>query len=66
MEHFLLERSRVVKQEEGERNFHVFYHLLAGLDQGGRTSRYLTNCPADYRYMQQVSVSCSSNIHVDL
>uniref|UniRef100_A0A2A4K5C9 Unconventional myosin-XV n=1 Tax=Heliothis virescens TaxID=7102 RepID=A0A2A4K5C9_HELVI len=50
--HYLLEKSRIVTQSPGERNYHVFYELLAGLDEEQRRSRGLLTAE-HYFYLNQ-------------
>ncbi|KAJ8373293.1 hypothetical protein AAFF_G00266490 [Aldrovandia affinis] len=49
---YLLEKSRVVSREPSERNFHVFYYLLAGASEEERLELKLLQ-PDDYFYLTQ-------------
>ncbi|KAH7404329.1 hypothetical protein KP509_15G021000 [Ceratopteris richardii] len=56
---YLLEKSRVVQQAEGERSYHIFYQLCAGADKELRETINLR--PAnDFRYLNQ-----SSCLHIE-
>ncbi|CAN9506573.1 unnamed protein product [Ophioblennius macclurei] len=52
VEKYLLEKSRLVYQEHNERNYHVFYYLLAGASEEERTSFHLKK-PEEYHYLSQ-------------
>ncbi|XP_053330749.1 unconventional myosin-Ie-like [Spea bombifrons] len=56
---FLLEKSRVVNQNTGERNFHIFYQLLEGATDEDRENLGITT-PDYYFYLNQSAV-----YHVD-
>ncbi len=48
--HYLLEKSRVVFQGEGERNYHVFFQLVAGCDEKMANKMKLKDIN-DYAYL---------------
>ncbi|KRX63936.1 Unconventional myosin-XV [Trichinella sp. T9] len=48
----LLEKTRLVSHVKGERNFHIFYEMIAGLKQQTRQSFGL-NTPENFFYLNQ-------------
>ncbi|XP_069780300.1 myosin-IIIa isoform X2 [Narcine bancroftii] len=47
---YLLEKSRVVHQDEGEKNFHIFYYMFAGISAANQEVYGLLE-PEFYRYL---------------
>ncbi|GMT28366.1 hypothetical protein PFISCL1PPCAC_19663, partial [Pristionchus fissidentatus] len=52
--HYLLERSRVTSQQKGERNYHIFYQLIAGADDQTLT-RLKLGKPDSFNYLRGCS-----------
>ncbi|CAB3408102.1 unnamed protein product [Caenorhabditis bovis] len=52
VEIYLLEKSRIIFQAKGERNYHVFYYLLEGADTEEKQKLFLLK-PQDYKYLNQ-------------
>ncbi|XP_008402917.1 unconventional myosin-IXAa isoform X6 [Poecilia reticulata] len=63
VEKYLLEKSRLVYQEHNERNYHVFYYLLAGSSEEERKAFHLKK-PEEYHYLSQMTKT-SSRPHWD-
>ncbi|KAJ8270946.1 hypothetical protein GJAV_G00121040 [Gymnothorax javanicus] len=61
---YFLEKSRVVSRDPCERNYHVFYYMLAGASQEERRELKLLP-PQDYQYLTQVSAAQGSTLALE-
>eukprot|EP00966_Prymnesium_polylepis_P132064 3054018-Prymnesium_polylepis.1 len=52
METYLLEQSRVVAPPPGERNYHIFYHILEGASKEERALYKIGESNNEYAYTQ--------------
>ena len=53
MDQYLLEKSRIVHQNPQERNYHVFYCMLAGLSKEHKEKLHLKDA-SHYKYLTGV------------
>ncbi|XP_023274836.1 unconventional myosin-X-like, partial [Seriola lalandi dorsalis] len=50
---YLLEKNRVVRQNPGERNYHIFYALLAGANKEHKSLYFLEDPAESFHYLSQ-------------
>lgn len=60
IEHYLLEKSRIVSSSKGERNYHIFYAMLAGLSKEEKKKLELEDA-SKYAYLTSGnSINCQN------
>ncbi|VDK71467.1 unnamed protein product, partial [Cylicostephanus goldi] len=57
IEHYLLEKSRVVRQAPGERSYHIFYQIMSGFDSKLRDSLKLNHDLRYYHFCSQAELT---------
>eukprot|EP00056_Hartaetosiga_gracilis_P004149 m.72055 g.72055 ORF g.72055 m.72055 type:complete len:1021 (+) comp11724_c0_seq1:162-3224(+) len=63
IQNYLLEKARVVGQQRGERNFHIFYQLLTGASDGTLKRLGLTRDVASYEFAHKGGVKKVKSIN---
>lgn len=60
IEHYLLEKSRIVSSNKGERNYHIFYSMLAGLSRDEKKKLELEDA-LKYNYLtSDTAINCEN------
>ncbi|CAJ0961850.1 unnamed protein product, partial [Mesorhabditis belari] len=57
IEHYLLEKSRVIKQAPGERCYHIFYQIYSDAIKGMRDRLLLVRPLKDYHFVAQAELT---------
>uniref|UniRef100_H2YH64 Myosin motor domain-containing protein n=1 Tax=Ciona savignyi TaxID=51511 RepID=H2YH64_CIOSA len=60
IETYLLEKSRVIFQQPGERGFHIFYQIMSGSKPELLESLLVSTDPYEYKYVSQGEVAVAS------
>lgn len=62
IDHYLLEKNRVISQNHGERNFHIFYNICKGASDELRATLELDTDTSKYYYLSQSGTDTADGI----